>query len=60
MKNKENFDKWLEQFIEESGHAFGMGFYIQLKTGELFYRNDTEYLNWYNNKKEEYEKHRIC
>ena len=51
----EYFDNWLEQFIKESGHSFGMGFFVELKTGELFDRNDIEYLNWYNNKKEEYQ-----
>jgi hypothetical protein len=54
-KEQKNFHTWLEQFIKESGHAFGMGFFFELNTGEIFYNGTDEYKQWYDNKLKEYE-----
>jgi hypothetical protein len=51
---EKDFHNWLEQFIKESGHSFGAGFYVELKTGEFFYTHSDEYKQWYESKFEEY------
>tara|TARA_R110000772_G_C13296278_1_gene438464 strand:+ start:433 stop:639 length:207 start_codon:yes stop_codon:yes gene_type:complete len=51
------FQEWLGQFIEESGHAWGLGFFNRLKgTNEVLYRGAPEYGVWYAKKLEEYKK----
>lgn len=52
--NEKKFNDWLKQFIKDYGHSFGGGFYVELNTGEYFYRNDEEYRNWYENKQKEF------
>ena len=51
---EKDFHKWLEQFIKESGHSFGAGFFFELNTGEIFYNGTDEYKKWYDSKLEEF------
>lgn len=57
MNNKkidEKFDNWLQQYIKESGHQWGFGFYVETIDGKIFHRGTDEYTEWYNKKLEEY------
>ena len=56
VEEQKKFENWLQQFIVESGHAFGMGFFIQLENGTTLYNGTAEYKEWYDNKLVEYEK----
>ena len=50
------FDKWIPQFIKESGFNFVAGDYIILKESPDFitYRCDPRYYEWYERKKEQF------
>lgn len=54
MEKGKEFYNWLQQFIKESGHQFGRGFFVELHNGEFLYRGTDKYNEWYNNKLEEY------
>jgi|LakMenEpi03Aug12_release.lakeMendotaPanAssembly.Ray.scaffolds.fasta_scaffold841918_1 hypothetical protein len=56
MVNEEdkNFNKWLQQFIKDSGHQWGFGFYIETIDGNVFHQGTEEYDIWFKNKEEEY------
>jgi len=51
----DDFNKWLEQFIIESGHSWGSGIYVRLNTGETLSTVSDEYKSWYYNKLKEYQ-----
>ena len=53
-EEEKKFHNWLETFIKESGHSFGMGFFVELNTGEIFYNGTDEYKEWCDGKLEEY------
>jgi hypothetical protein len=53
---EKHFNKWLEQFIKESGHQWGFGFYVETVEGEVFHQGTNEYKQWYDGKIEEYNK----
>jgi len=55
-EQEKNFNKWLEQFIKESGHQWGFGFYVKTTNGEVFHQGTDEYKEWYDGKLEEYNK----
>jgi hypothetical protein len=55
-EQEKNFNKWLEQFIKDSGHQWGFGFYVETTNGEVFHQGTDEYKEWYNGKLEEYNK----
>ncbi len=51
----ENFNIWLKQFIKDSGHSFGFGYFVELNDGRVLSLSSDEYTDWYNDKKLEYE-----
>lgn len=53
-QEEENFINWLEQFIKDSGHQWGFGFYVKTMYDEVFYQGTNEYKEWYDGKLEEY------
>ncbi len=53
MENKD-FHIWLNQFVKELGHSFGVGVYVELNTGETLIQGTPEYAEWYSEKLEEY------
>jgi len=58
MMDKEEdkkFREWLDQFIEESGNAWGLGFFVRLKgSNQRMYSGSPEYKVWNDSKLEEY------
>lgn len=54
MEDKK-FNDWLMTFIKDYGHQFGIGFYVELKTGKMMDLGTDEHTNWYNDKLKEYE-----
>jgi hypothetical protein len=48
------FEKWLEKFVKSSGHSFGDGFFVELNSGEILYRDTDEYKEWYDGKLDDY------
>lgn len=45
---------YIKQFIKDYGHSFGMGFFVELHTGEVMYNGTDEYKEWYEEKEKEY------
>ena len=52
---QKKFDVWLSRYIKESGHDFMFGFYVILnESDEMIHRQSPEYIEWYENKKQEF------
>jgi len=52
--NKEKFNEWVKQFINEWGHQWGFGFYIKTTNNEVIYQGTNEFKQWRDGKLEEY------
>ena len=50
-QEEKNFHNWLEQFIKESVHQWGFGFYVETMDGKVFHQGTDEYKEWYNDMK---------
>lgn len=55
IMNDDNFKIWLMQFIKDYGHSFGFGSFVELNDGRVLSPSSDEYIDWYNDKKLEYE-----
>ena len=54
-----HFHNWLKQFIKESGHQWGFGFYVETIDGKVFHQGTDEYKDWYDSKLEEYKQNHM-
>ena len=47
-------EDYINGFIKDYGHSYGMGFFIKLHTGEVMYYDTDEYKKWREEREKEY------